>query len=145
VRPPSGVAFLLAQVGAHVSGAFAARLAELDLTPAHAGVLRIVGQNPGLSQQALADRLGAAPSRVVKLVDELEAKGLVQRRRSGTDRRTYELYVGEAAAGRVAEVRKVVSAHDAAVTKALTSAERDTLLALLGKMADAEGLGNRIE
>ncbi|WP_346384974.1 MarR family transcriptional regulator [Nocardioides sp.] len=144
MRPPSGAAFLLAQLGAHTSNLFAARLAELGLSPAHVGVLRIVGQSPGLSQQALSERLGAVPSRVVKLVDELEARGLVERRRSETDRRNYALHIADGAAAEVAAVRRAVGAHDSAVVKSLTAQELETLLVLLRKIAEAEGLNAEV-
>ena len=139
-RPPSGAALLLSHLGAHVAARFAERLSELDLTPAQVGVLRVVGQSPGLSQQALAARLGAAPSRVVKLVDELEERTLVERRRSRTDRRHHELHLAADAADRVTDVRQVVRAHDAAVTSALSEDELATLLTLLRKVAAAQGL-----
>ena len=81
VRPPSGAALLLSQLGAHVSRRFAERLAPLDLSPAHVAVLRVVGQNPGIGQRELAEELGVVPSRVVVLIDELEERGIVERRR----------------------------------------------------------------
>lgn len=141
MRPPSGAALLLSSLGTHVSTRFAQRLAELDLSPAQVGVLRVVGQEPGLSQQAVAERLGASPSRVVKLVDELEERGLVERRRSATDRRQQELHPATEASDRVAAVRKVVRDHDAEITAALSAAELETLVGLLRKIADAQGLG----
>ena len=137
---PSGIAFLLAQLGSHVSDRFAARLAALDLTPSHVGVLRVVGQNPGLSQQALSERMGALPSRIVRLVDELEERGLVERRRSVTDRRNHELYVAEGAGERLGEVLAVVGEHDAEITTGLTAREKQTLVALLGKVAAQQEL-----
>jgi DNA-binding MarR family transcriptional regulator len=141
VRPPSGAALLLSSLGAHVSARFAERLSELDLTPAQVGVLRVVGRSPGLSQQAVAERLGASPSRVVKLVDELEERGLVERRRSATDRRQQELHLAAGAGERVAAVRQVVSDHDADLTAALSTEEREALVGLLRKVAQAQGLG----
>lgn len=39
-KPPSGVAFLLTQVGTHAARRFAERVAELDITPPVAGLLR---------------------------------------------------------------------------------------------------------
>ena len=137
---PSGIAFLLAQLGSHVSDRFAARLAQLDLTPSHVGVLRVVGQHPGLSQQALSERMGALPSRIVRLVDELEERGLVERRRSVTDRRNHELYVAEGAGARLAAVLAAVGEHDAEVTRGLTAREKQTLAELLGKIAAEQGL-----
>ena len=75
VGPPrgGGVAFLLAQVGAHAMTRFAAALSPLDLTPPLVGIMRVLSSAPGLSQNALADRLGMAPSRVVAYVDLLES------------------------------------------------------------------------
>jgi DNA-binding MarR family transcriptional regulator len=140
VQQPSGVALLLAQLGTHASTRFATRLAELDLTPPQVGVLRVVGQQPGLSQQAVAERLGAAPSRVVKLVDELAARGLVERRRSAVDRRIYELSIPESAGERVTAVRRAVGQHDAAMVAGLSQDEVQTLIALLRKVAESQGL-----
>lgn len=135
--PPSGVAHVLSQVGASAGRRFAARLAEVGLTPAHAGVLRMVGQQAGLSQRAIAAALGMAPSRVVALVDELEAQGLVERRRSPTDRRNHELHTPAGAQERLGVIRQIVRRHDAEVTSGLTKDERAQLLALLAKVAAA--------
>jgi DNA-binding MarR family transcriptional regulator len=140
VPRPSGIAFLLAQLGTHTSERFAARLAELDLTPAHVGVLRVVGQQPGLSQQALSERLGALPSTIVRLVDELEERDLVERRRSQTDRRNHELYVAADAGERLQSVLATVGAHDAEITRGLTATEKQALADLLGKVAKEQGL-----
>ena len=137
---PSGIAFLLSQLGAHTSARFAERLAELDLTPEHVGVLRVVGQQPGLSQQALAIRMGALPSRIVRLVDELEERGLVERRRSAADRRNYELHTAADAGDRIGAVMAAIGDHDAELTRGLTGTERQALAELLGKIAADQGL-----
>ena len=113
------------------------------MTPAHVGVLRTLAFRPGLSQQALGLEIGALPSRVVKLLDELEQRGLVERRRSTSDRRNHELHLAPAAAAQLAEVRKVVSEHDRALVSALSADEAATLVALLRKLAEAQGLGER--
>jgi DNA-binding MarR family transcriptional regulator len=134
------VALLLAQVGTHTARRFAARVAELGLTPAHVGVLRLVGQRPGLSQQALAESLGVVPSKVVLLVDDLEARRVVERRRDPADRRQYALHLAADADEELARVRDVVRRHDEDITAALTAAERKQLLALLSKVAAAQGL-----
>jgi DNA-binding MarR family transcriptional regulator len=141
VKKPSGAAFLLSQVGAGVAAEFGRRLAPLGLTPAHVGVLRTLAFQPGMSQQALGRTIGALPSRVVKLLDELDDRGLVERRRSTTDRRNHELHLSPAAADQLAEVRKVVSEHDRDLVAALTADELADLLSLLGKVASAQGLG----
>ena len=130
-------------MGAEVSARFAALLAPLDLTPSHVGILRNLASDPGLSQQALAARQGKAPSRVVKLLDELEDRGLVERRRSTTDRRHHELHLSPAAGDRLAAVRRVVSKNDATLVEPLTADELATLLNLLSKLAAAHDVNRR--
>jgi DNA-binding MarR family transcriptional regulator len=137
---PSGVAFLLAQIGAHAANRFAGRVAALGLTPAQVGVLRVVAQRPGLSQQALATELGVVPSKVVSLVDALEERGVLERRRDPADRRLYALHLSESAQELLRRVRDTVRQHDQELTSALTPDERGQLAALLGRIADAQGL-----
>lgn len=138
--PIVGVAFLLAQLGAHATARYARRVADLGLTPAHTGVLRFVGLAPGPSQQALAGRLGVAPSRIVALVDDLERQGLVERRRGAADRRSYALYLTAAGEETLAAVRDAAVAHEGEVTAALPDAERRELVRLLRALAEAHGL-----
>jgi DNA-binding MarR family transcriptional regulator len=138
--PVAGNAFLLAQLGAHATGRYAERVAKLDLSPAHTGVLRLAAQRPGLSQQALATMLGVLPSKVVALVDDLEGKHLLERRRSPTDRRHHELHLTDQGERILGEIRKAARDHELDITSALTDEERRQLLALLTKIADRQGL-----
>ena len=140
VTPPSGIAFLLAQLGTHATRQLAARLEPVGLTPAHLGILRSIGQNPGLSQKALSERLHAMPSRIVKLLDELEERGLVERRRSEADRRSHELYIGVDAGATMKTVMSAVGDNDATITRALSAEQRGDLLRLLMAMAEDQGL-----
>ena len=72
VKPPQvGLAFLLSQVGAHAAACFGERLALIGITPQHAGLLRMLDTNPGMTQQSIAQLFGIFPSRLVALVDEL--------------------------------------------------------------------------
>jgi DNA-binding MarR family transcriptional regulator len=124
-----------------VSSEFARRLAPLDLRPAHVGILRVLAFRPGVSQQELASAIGAVPSRVVRLLDELSERGLVERRRSTTDRRNHELHLSPSAGDRLAEVRGIVADHDKALVANLSAGELQTLLNLLGKVAEGQGIG----
>ncbi len=138
--PPAGSAFLLAQIGAHAAARYAERVATIDLTPAGTGLLRLVAQRPGRSQQDLATALGVVPSKVVGLVDDLESHGLVERRRSTTDRRNYALHLTEHGMRVLGQIRDLATAHDAEMTSALTDQERSSLGVLLQKVADDQGL-----
>ena len=119
---------------------FGRRLSPLGLTPSHVGILRVLAFNPGISQQELAAAIGAVPSRVVKLLDELSERGLVERRRSTVDRRNHELHLSPRAAEQLADVRAIASEHDAAVVKGLSAPELATLVSLLAKVAEANGI-----
>ena len=119
---------------------FAERLREMDLAPPHAGMLRAVAANPGSSQQNLAAVLGMVPSRLVPLLDDLEARGLVERRDHADDRRLYALFLTDKGAKAMADVGRIARAHDDALCASLTGRERQELGALLARIADAEQL-----
>ena len=81
--------------GAHAASQFAKRLQTLKLAPQHAGILWILNSTPGITQQTLAATLGMVPSRLVALIDEMEERGLIERRGDPEDRRRYALHVTE--------------------------------------------------
>jgi DNA-binding MarR family transcriptional regulator len=137
---PFGSAFLLAQVGAHAAMRFTERNGELDLTPPQVGLLRLVASRPGQSQQALAKQLGTPATRLVPLVDGLEKRGLIERRRNAEDRRLYALELSEDGRALMGRVARTAASHDRTITAALTDDERATLHALLTKIADDQGL-----
>ncbi|GAA2787678.1 MarR family winged helix-turn-helix transcriptional regulator [Saccharopolyspora taberi] len=135
-----GAAFLLAQLGAHAAGRFAERLAGLDLTPAQAGLLRHLAQNPGRSQRELADDLGMLPSRFVPFVDELEERGLIERRKNPRDRRLYALHLTPQGLDLLTALLDVAADHEQQICQALTRAEHQQLSALLRRIADQHEL-----
>ena len=135
-----GAAFLLAQVGAHAAAKFGERLAELGLSPPHAGMFRILAARPGIAQQALASALGTQPSRVVALIDELEGKGLLERRAHESDRRSHALYLTEAGRSTLQSIGRVAREHQQALLAALSEQEQRELAGLLRRIADQQGL-----
>jgi DNA-binding MarR family transcriptional regulator len=135
-----GVAFLLAQLGAHAAAAFAERIGPLGLTPPQAGVLRRLGEVPGQSQRGLADALGMHPPRLVALIDELEERGLVARERDPEDRRNYAISLTEQGRGKLAELARVAREHELAITAALEPDERARLAATLRLLAEEQNL-----
>jgi len=139
-RKRTDIAFLLAQLGAYAAERFGERAAALDFTRPQAGLLRLISREPGLSQQAVARRLGTPPSRLVALVDDLEQRGLVERRRNPGDRRNYALHPTAAGEQAMAALGRVSLEHEQAITAPLTQAERAQLSALLAKLAAAHGL-----
>jgi DNA-binding MarR family transcriptional regulator len=139
-RGPSGSAFLLAQLGAHAAARFADRVSVLGLTPAQAGLLRLIAREPGQSQQAVARQLGTPPSRLVLLVDELEGRGLIERRRNPGDRRHHALYLTAEGGQFMKELGQAGAAHENDICAALDPAERQALNRLLSRIANQQGL-----
>lgn len=144
-EPASGdsepIGLLLAQLGAHGAKLFAQRVQSLDLTPALVGLLRRVDARPARSQSAVADELGIPAARLVPLVDALEQRGLLERRRNRADRRQVELHLSARGHDLVhSALAVVVAEHDDAITSGLSAGERELLNGLLARMIEAQRL-----
>jgi DNA-binding MarR family transcriptional regulator len=112
----------------------------LDLTPPQVGLLRLVEKAPGQSQQSYAARLGMPPSRFVALVDDLEERGLLERRRGEPDRRSYALHLTAEGRGLYGAIGKVMREHENDLCAALSTGEHAQLRDLLARVADQQGL-----
>ncbi|MDB6021870.1 MAG: Transcriptional regulator, MarR family [Pedosphaera sp.] len=134
------LAFLLSQVGAHAAAKFAERLGPLKLAPAHAGILWAISADTGISQQGLAKLLGMFPSRLVLVLDELEQMGLIERKATAADRRTYALHVTAKGRTTMQSIGRLAQEHQEKLCAALTPGEQETLAALLSRIAEEQGL-----
>jgi DNA-binding MarR family transcriptional regulator len=139
-RGGASPAFLLAQVGAHAAAKFAERLSVLNLSPPHAGILRVVDTSGGISQQSLAEHLRILPSRLVVLIDELEERGMVERRADPADRRSYALHLTNKGRNTMKGIGRVARDHQDAFLASLSPHEREVLASLLLRVADQQGL-----
>lgn len=115
--------------------AFQRATAGHDITPPRYTALTIVGANPGLSQSALGAALGTARSGAMLLTDWLENRGLAERRRRNGDGRAWGLYLTPRGKALHARLRRRVSANDAAFARRLSPRQRETVRALLEKLA----------
>src|SRR5215472_16509792 len=143
-RPPDAggedFAYLLVQLGFHLTRQFGERLAPLGLEPRHAGMLTRLAAHEGLSQQALGELIGLNPTRMVFLVDELEQRGLVERRRNTADRRSYALYLTTQGRDTLRQIQAAGDRHQVEIGASLTRAERSQLASLLRRLADEQGI-----
>ena len=97
------------------------------------GVLNLLAEGP-ISQQALGEQLGIDRTTMVELIDELEAQGVVVRRRNPADRRSYALSLTPR--GRTVQ-KRASRAFDGAADEflnALKPAERQALMDMLRKL-----------
>jgi DNA-binding MarR family transcriptional regulator len=133
-------AFLLAQLGAHAANQFTERLGVLQLTPADAGILRLLRNAAGISQQELSQRLRIHPSRLVAILDHLERRQLVERKPNPEDRRLYSLHLTKDGGEILERIAKVAREHQDALLSALSGDDRKKLTELLQRVADQQGL-----
>jgi DNA-binding MarR family transcriptional regulator len=104
-------------------------------------MLALLTDTDGLTQQQIAEQLRIHRNVMVGLVDELEAKGLAERRRHPTDRRAYTVHLLPAGRELLARADRVFDAfEDDDLLAALTTAERRTLTDLLHRVATGSGL-----
>lgn len=135
LKPPTvGAAFLVSQVGAHAALAFGDRLAALDLKPHHAGILRMLGSNPGLTQQALSELLGVFPSQLVRFLDFLQEQQLIERRDSPGDRRSYRLHLTRKGRSVLTRIGELTQELERDLFAALSATETRVLEELLARV-----------
>jgi DNA-binding MarR family transcriptional regulator len=136
VTPPfRSVAFMLSSLGYTISRRFHEVLRPLELEPGEFALLRAVSASEGEAQNALADRLHISPSWMVTIVDELEKRGLLERRPHARDRRVRNLHLTAAGRKLLKRAERNAQQFDQQVTEPLTEAELQQLLELLQRVA----------
>ncbi len=112
-EPPGPLAdrtgYLLAAAFRRTRDLFEAALEPLAIEPRHFGALATIAASAPCTQQLVAEQLGVSGPVVVQLVDQLEERGLVERRRNPADRRSYAL---EPTAEGVATLRQARAATE---------------------------------
>jgi len=111
---------------------FAASVGEVS--PGRAGIVLLVEANPGVTQGTLAEAVRLDRSTMVGVIDSLEERGLVERRR-GRDRRTNGLWLTRPGRVLALKLRQRIERHERRVAARLSDDERAQLLALLAKLA----------
>ncbi len=114
---------------------FSARFATLDLTPAQYSVLLVISDNPGRKQSEIARVLGIQRTNFVVMLDQLEKRGLAERTRSATDARSHAVFLTKAGTALLGKARKLQAAQEEDFASLLGPGGRDTLVALLRKVA----------
>lgn len=107
----------------------------LGLTRGNFVTLAIIVQYPGITQSELSQKNLKDKNVIGHLVDKLEEKALVERRKGEKDRRSYQLYATKAGQEMVQTNWDDFFNHGKAV---LTEDEEKTLLGLLDKLVMEE-------
>jgi DNA-binding MarR family transcriptional regulator len=127
--------FLLKRVGFAVKERMMEALEETGLSMYDHAILALLDEEPRETQAQIADALGYDRSHLVGVLDELEERGLIERRRDPVDRRRHLVNMTPAGEEALARLRAVVARVDDAYLEPLDAAERKTLKKLLARIA----------
>jgi DNA-binding MarR family transcriptional regulator len=133
--PFRSVAFMLSSLGFAVSRHFHDTLEQLELEPGEFALLRAVAASDGEAQNALAERLHISPSWMVAVVDDLERRGLLERKPHARDRRVRNLHLTTAGKKLLRRAERKALEFDGKVSEPLTEAETAQLFELLQRVA----------
>jgi DNA-binding MarR family transcriptional regulator len=128
--------YLMARLGDASRRRFHNALEPEGLHPRDFGVMTMVAAHPGLSQQQLHEKTAIDPSSMVAVIDDLEAKGLAERRPHPEDRRVRAIYLTEQGQHTLERVRALAAELQRELFGALTAEEGRTLHRLLRKLAE---------
>ncbi|MCO5118696.1 MAG: MarR family transcriptional regulator [Burkholderiaceae bacterium] len=135
---PDGFGFLLADVARLMRRAFRAGMSAEPLcpalTPAQSRVLTWIWRHEGAHQRALADLLDIQPMTLARLVDQLAALGLVERRADPADRRAWRLHLTALARPRLHAIRRTGAATRGTALQGFAPDEAEQLITLLGRV-----------
>ncbi len=106
------------------------------MTRAQWAILLHVERRPGLVQKELAEVLEVEPITVARLVDRLQARGMVERRPDPTDRRCWRLHLTGAARPLMAEIDSQLRDLALLSCAGITPAALDITYAALAAMRD---------
>jgi DNA-binding MarR family transcriptional regulator len=133
-QAPRSVGFLISQLGFFSSKGFMEALEPLGIGPREFLLMRFVASAEGQSQQALAERLGVPPSRMVAMVDHLEEGGLVERRPDPGDRRVRGLHLTRKGRGVLDKAGAIAIDYETRLCAGINREEREQLIDLLQKL-----------
>ncbi len=132
------IGYLVRRVQLAIFQDFIASLAELNLRPAQYSALVAIRDNPGRKQTEIAAALAIKRANFVALMDELEGRGLADRRKAESDRRSHALYLTEAGNRVLLRADRLVQEHERRLIGQLGGeAKRDQLNALLRRLTTA--------
>ena len=132
------LALLVYRAGIEILARGEEALTELGIDGRDYTTLAVLATDQPESQQELARLMGKAPPLMVAVVDELETKGLVARRRSRRDRRRSVVEVTDAGREMLARADAIADRLTAELFGALSAEEREELHATLRRAMAVE-------
>lgn len=123
--------FLIHDIARLLREDFTQRAQSLHLTQAQSRVLLLLSVMEGCSQTALAQALNVRPITLGRVIDRLEAAGLVERRAHPGDRRALELHLSPRSKATMSRLFALARGTAERALHGLGTAEREQLFTLL--------------
>jgi DNA-binding MarR family transcriptional regulator len=138
-RPPEELAgytgFLLGYLGEKSRRRFIAMLEPHGFHPREFGLMTVMAKRPGITQQELAALARIDPSSMVALLDDLEKRGIAERRVAPQDRRRHAVHLTEEGQRHMQVLQREARKAAKEFLEPLSADEREQLNALLRKLA----------
>lgn len=119
------LAFIVADLARLQRRRFDVAAKALGITGPQFRVLFMVQASPGVTQGRLADAMDVEPITTCRMVDRMEAAGLIERRRDPADRRAWLLHLTDAAGPLLDEALEVARELTMVMTMGLAAEEID--------------------
>jgi DNA-binding MarR family transcriptional regulator len=104
------------------------------MTRAQWGILIWLERQPGISQKELAELLEVEPITVARLIDRLEARGMVERRPDPRDRRIWRLHLSQPAHLMLREINQQRAEMAEMVTAGIEDVSQTIMIEALARM-----------
>jgi len=127
--------FLLSRVGIGMKLAAMEEFERGGFNPYSYAVLAVLAEGAKETQATIADTLDLDRSQMVGILDELEARGLIERRRDQTDRRRHMVSITAAGKKQIAKMRTMIKDLEDSFLVSLDDDERATLQDYLQRIA----------
>mgnify|MGYP000895791707 FL=1 len=118
--------------------AFLERMSVYGLRPVDFSVLSLITHNPGITSRQLCATLGILPPNLVKLVSDLDKRGLLVRKPHPDDGRAIGLHLSTDGKKLMREAEAAARDLEDRVSAPLSPEERTTLMRLLRKIYKPE-------
>ncbi len=115
--------------------AFSRRSQEIGESPGRFATLTLIARNPGISQTELSHANGRDKSSLTPVVEDLVRRGLVERKRMDSDRRTYRLNVTAAGKKILTTLTRCARRHERNLDHVIGARDRKRFIQILKKIA----------
>ena len=133
------VGFNLRMAQAAAFGAFSRLAKEIGTRPGRFATLMLIGRNPGISQTALSRANGRDKSSLTPVLNDLARRGLVIRRRTRADQRTYRLSLTPAGRRLLAELTRCARVHERNLDRIIGAKEQKGFVRILKRIIARAG------